>query len=145
MSGSCQGSYFRLPRDSPPRSWLCFGDLVSSSSCISCLTVSLSHQPACISKPGVFCIFSGFVFQVRLVTVRSFGCFQAVLKYLFSGSSAKERCWVDNMSCSYFCIILLYQDGLVFQEALGVRARAPFLPPKQYRHCMRYSNCSSLA
>ncbi len=38
-----------------------------------------------------------------------------------SDISAKERCWVDNMSCSYFCIILLYQDGLVFQEPLGVR------------------------
>jgi len=56
---------------------------------------------------------------------------------LLSRSSAKERCWVDNISYSYFCIILLYQDGLVFQEPLGVRANAPF--NLQYsRHCIRY-------
>ena len=54
------------------------------------------------------------------------------MKYWFSRSSVKVRCWVDSISYNYFCVILLYQDGLVFQEPLGVRANAPLLPPIQW-------------
>ena len=53
---------------------------------------------------------------------------EATMKYWFGRSSAKERCWVDNNNDNSFCIILLYQDGLVSQEPLGVRTNAPLLP-----------------